>query len=40
MLGEALLLQKKYTEAEPLLLQGYEGMKLREAMIPPRARSA
>ena len=31
MLGEALLEQKKYPEAEPLLLSGYEGMKQREA---------
>src|SRR5262249_55346761 len=35
MLGEALLAQKKYAEAEPSLRQGYEGMKEREAMIPP-----
>jgi serine/threonine protein kinase/Flp pilus assembly protein TadD len=35
MLGGALLGQKKYAEAEPLLLQGYEGMKQREATIPP-----
>ena len=34
MLGGALLGQKKYAEAEPLLLQGYEGMKQREAQIP------
>jgi hypothetical protein len=33
MLGGALLGQKKYAEAEPLLLQGYEGMKQREARI-------
>lgn len=31
MLGEALLKQKKYDEAEPLLVQGYEGMKKHEA---------
>ena len=35
MLGAALLGQKKYAEAEPLLLAGYEGMKQREAKIPP-----
>jgi len=35
MLGGALLGQKKYTEAEPLLLAGYEGMKQREPKIPP-----
>jgi serine/threonine protein kinase/tetratricopeptide (TPR) repeat protein len=34
LLGEALLGQKKYAEAEPLLLAGYEGMKQREAKIP------
>ena len=35
MLGGSLLGQKKYAEAEPLLLAGYEGMKQREEMIPP-----
>lgn len=34
LLGGALLGQKKYTEAEPLLLKGYEGMKQREKTIP------
>ena len=34
MLGAALLGQKKYSEAEPLLLAGYQGMKEREAKIP------
>lgn len=34
-LGGALLGQKKYAEAEPLLLKGYKGMKEREAAIPP-----
>jgi eukaryotic-like serine/threonine-protein kinase len=29
LLGAALLGQKKYAEAEPLLVQGYEGMKQR-----------
>jgi serine/threonine protein kinase len=33
MLGGSLLGQKKYAEAEPHLLQGYEGMKQREATI-------
>jgi tetratricopeptide (TPR) repeat protein len=33
LLGGALLGQKKYAEAEPLLLQGYEGMKQREVQI-------
>jgi eukaryotic-like serine/threonine-protein kinase len=35
MLGGALLGQKKYADAEPLLLKGYEGMKQREKTIPP-----
>jgi eukaryotic-like serine/threonine-protein kinase len=34
MLGAALLGQKKYAEAEPLLLAGYQGMKQNEATIP------
>ena len=38
MLGGALLGQKKYAEAEPLLLAGYEGTKQREATIPPQIR--
>jgi hypothetical protein len=38
MLGGALLGQKKYDEAEPLLLKGYEGMKQSEKTIPPLAR--
>jgi hypothetical protein len=36
MLGGALLGQKKYAEAQPLLLKGYEGMKKREKTIPPQ----
>ncbi len=35
LLGGALLGQKKYAEAEPLLLAGYTGMKQREKTIPP-----
>jgi hypothetical protein len=35
MLGRSLLGQKKYAEAEPLLVRGYEGMKQREKSIPP-----
>jgi hypothetical protein len=35
LLGGSLLGQKKYGEAEPLILSGYEGMKAREARIPP-----
>jgi hypothetical protein len=27
--------QKKYADAEPLLLAGYEGLKAREKTIPP-----
>jgi Flp pilus assembly protein TadD len=34
LLGGSLLGQKKYREAEPLLLSGYEGMKQREEMVP------
>jgi non-specific serine/threonine protein kinase/serine/threonine-protein kinase len=33
-LGGAMLAQKKYADAEPLLLQGYEGMKQRSVNIP------
>ena len=36
LLGAALLGQKKYAEAEPLLLKGYEVMKQREKTIPPQ----
>jgi hypothetical protein len=35
-----LLGQKKYAEAKPLLLQGYEGMKAREPKIPAYARKS
>jgi serine/threonine protein kinase len=35
LLGGALLGQKHYAEAEPLLLHGYEGMKERQTKIPP-----
>jgi eukaryotic-like serine/threonine-protein kinase len=34
LLGGVLSDQKKYAEAEPLLLAGYEGLKRREARIP------
>ena len=30
--------QKKYADAEPLLLAGYEGMKQREKAIPPQGK--
>jgi serine/threonine protein kinase/tetratricopeptide (TPR) repeat protein len=39
LLGDALLGQKRYAEAEPLLLQGYEGMKQRQDKIPADARA-
>jgi tetratricopeptide (TPR) repeat protein len=35
VLGGCLLGQEKCAEAEPLILAGYEGMKAREAKIPP-----
>jgi tetratricopeptide (TPR) repeat protein len=34
LLGESLMGQKKFEQAEPLLLSGYEGIKQREAAIP------
>jgi serine/threonine protein kinase/tetratricopeptide (TPR) repeat protein len=39
MLGGSLLGQRKYAEAEPLLLAGFEGMKQREERIPFPGRS-
>jgi tetratricopeptide (TPR) repeat protein len=39
MLGEALLGQKKYAEAEPLLLAAYQGMKKQEATNPAAAKA-
>jgi eukaryotic-like serine/threonine-protein kinase len=33
VLGEALVGQKKYSDAEPLLLQGYRGLKEKENLI-------
>jgi len=39
MLGGSLLGQKRYVEAEPLLISGYEGMKAREATLPPRGKA-
>jgi tetratricopeptide (TPR) repeat protein/tRNA A-37 threonylcarbamoyl transferase component Bud32 len=38
MLGGALAGQKKYVEAESLLVQGYDGMKQREAKVPAVAK--
>jgi serine/threonine protein kinase/tetratricopeptide (TPR) repeat protein len=39
LLGGALLGQQKYADAEPLLTHGYDGMKQREAKIPPQGKS-
>jgi hypothetical protein len=39
MLGASLLGQKKYQDAEPLLLEGYQGMKQREKTIPPQGKA-
>ena len=38
LLGAALAGQKKYAQAEPLLIAGYEGLKAREARIAAPAR--
>ena len=40
LLGEALLGQKRYAEAEPLLLSGYDGMKQREGQLPPAGKAS
>jgi tetratricopeptide (TPR) repeat protein len=40
LLGGALLLQKKYTEAELMLDAGYKGLKADEQSIPPQAKSS
>jgi eukaryotic-like serine/threonine-protein kinase len=39
LLGTSRLRQKKYPEAEAVLLQAYEKMKLREAQVPAEARN-
>jgi serine/threonine protein kinase len=39
-LGGALLEQKKYADAEPLLLSGYEGLKARDAKIPTNSKGS
>jgi hypothetical protein len=39
LLGASLAGQKKYAEAEPLLLSSYEGMLQGQATIPTRERS-
>ena len=38
LLGGSLLGQKKFADAEPLLLEGYQGMKQRAAQIPAAAK--
>jgi hypothetical protein len=38
ILGEALLDQNRYADAEPLPLSGYKGMKHRESKFPSQAR--
>ena len=40
MLGEALLGQQKYTDAEPLLKEGYEGIKHAQNKIPAEVASS
>jgi serine/threonine protein kinase len=37
LLGASLMSQKKYAEAEPLLIQGYEGLTARAANIPAKS---
>ena len=39
LLGGFLLIRKDYAAAEPYLIQGYEGLKAREARIPAIDRS-
>jgi hypothetical protein len=38
VLGGSLIGQKKYADAEPLLLAGYEEMMQREAKLPPQGK--
>ena len=38
LLSAVLLGEKKYADAEPLLLAGYSGMKQREKTIPPQGK--
>ncbi|HMB71125.1 MAG TPA: hypothetical protein VKU85_17580, partial [bacterium] len=40
VLGEALLAQRRFREAEPLLLAAWEGLKDDPAVSPDRKRSA
>ena len=37
-LGSILLAQKRYADAEPLLLAGYDGLKLRQERIPANSK--
>jgi tetratricopeptide (TPR) repeat protein len=39
LIGDAMLGQRKYADAEPLLLKGYEGLQQTEAQIKPIDRS-
>jgi tetratricopeptide (TPR) repeat protein len=39
LLGEALLAQKKFAEAEPQLVSGYEGLKRHQESIPAQEKS-
>jgi tetratricopeptide (TPR) repeat protein len=38
LLGSSLAGQKRYVEAEPLLVSGFQGMVQREAAVPPESR--
>ena len=38
ILGSSLAGQKKFTEAEPLLVSGYEGLRQREGTMPAASR--
>ncbi|MFT3879437.1 MAG: tetratricopeptide repeat protein [Gemmatales bacterium] len=40
LLGQALLGQKKYADAEPLLLKAYESLKAQESSLPAYAKAA
>ena len=39
LLGGSLLSKKEFAQAEPLLIQGYEGMKARQDKIPARSKN-
>jgi hypothetical protein len=38
-LGDALLGQGRYDEAQPLIIEGYEGLEARQAKIPAPSRA-